>query len=248
MTAAAAVVAGVLGLAIGSFLNVVIHRLPRGESLSKPRSRCPGCGTQIRARDNVPLLSWLALRGRCRDCGEPISPRYPLVEALTAALCVAVVLAQGADRDAWLGLAFVLLLVPIAFIDLDHRIIPNTLTALGAVVAVVLVATLQTHDLVEHLIAGVAAGGFLLVAAIAYPAGMGMGDVKLAGVMGFFLGRAVGPAMLIALVAGALVGIVVIRRHGRKAGVPFGPFLAFGGVAGLFAGDAIADWYLDTFA
>ncbi|MGI8781380.1 MAG: prepilin peptidase, partial [Solirubrobacteraceae bacterium] len=202
----------------------------------------------IRARDNVPLLSWLALRGRCRDCGEPISPRYPLVEALTAALCVAVVLAQGADRDAWLGLAFVLLLVPIAFIDLDHRIIPNTLTALGAVVAVVLVATLQTHDLVEHLIAGVAAGGFLLVAAIAYPAGMGTGDVKPEGVMGFFLGRAVGPAMLIALVAGALVGIVVIRRHGRKAGVPFGPFLAFGGVAGLFAGDAIADWYLDTFA
>ena len=142
------------------------------------------------------MLSWLLLRGRCRHCGEPISARYPLVEALTAALCVAVVLAEGADSDVWLGLAFVLLLIPITFIDLDHRIIPNVLTGLGAVVALVLVAVFQTDDLVEHLIAAVAAGGFLLVAAIAYPAGMGMGDVKLAGVMGLFLGRAVGPAML----------------------------------------------------
>lgn len=248
MTAFAAVLAGVLGLAVGSFLNVVIHRLPRGESLSRPRSRCPGCGAQIAARDNIPVLSWLLLRGRCRHCGEPISARYPLVEALTAALCVAVVLAEGADRDVWLGLAFVLLLVPIAFIDLDHRIIPNKLTALGAVMALALVAIFQPDDLVEHLIAAAAAGGFLLVAAIVYPAGMGMGDVKLAAVMGLFLGRAVGPAMLVALVAGSLVGVVVIRRHGRKAGVPFGPFLALGGVAGLFAGDAIVDWYLDTFA
>jgi leader peptidase (prepilin peptidase)/N-methyltransferase len=248
MTAFAAVVAGVLGLAVGSFLNVVIHRLPRKESLSKPRSRCPGCGTQIAARDNIPVLSWLLLRGRCRHCGEPISARYPLVEALTAALCVAVVLAEGADRDVWLGLAFVLLLIPITFIDLDHRIIPNVLTGLGAVVAVVLVAAFQTDDLVEHLIAAVAAGGFLLVAAIAYPAGMGMGDVKLAFVMGLFLGRAVGPAMFVALIAGSLVGIVVVRRHGRKAGVPFGPFLALGGIVGLFAGDALVDAYLDTFA
>jgi leader peptidase (prepilin peptidase) / N-methyltransferase len=238
----------VLGLAIGSFMNVVIHRLPRGESLSRPRSRCPGCERQIRARDNIPVLSWLLLRGRCRDCGEPISVRYPLVELLTAALCVAVVLAEGADRDVWLGLAFVLLLVPVTFIDLDHRIIPNVLTGLGAVVALALVAVFQTDDLVEHLIAGAAAGGFLLVAAIAYPAGMGMGDVKLAAVMGLFLGRAVAPAMLIALLAGSIVGVVVIARHGRKAGVPFGPFLAFGGIAGLFAGDEIVDWYLDTFA
>lgn len=246
-TGAAAVLAGVLGLAIGSFLNVVIWRLPRGESLSKPRSRCPGCERQIRARDNIPVLSWLLLRGRCRDCGAPISARYPLVEALTAALCVAVVLDIGANDQVWLGLAFVLLLVPITFIDLDHRIIPNQLTALGAVVAIALVAIFQTDDLVEHLIAAVAAGGFLLVAAIAYPAGMGMGDVKLAAVMGLFLGRNVAPAMLAALVLGSLVGIVVIRRHGRKAGVPFGPFLAAGGLVGLFAGDEIVDWYLDTF-
>jgi leader peptidase (prepilin peptidase)/N-methyltransferase len=247
-TAFAAVLAGVLGLAVGSFLNVVIYRLPRGESLSKPRSRCPGCGTQIRSRDNIPVVSWLLLRGRCRDCGEPISARYPLVEALTAALCVGVVLSEGADRDVWLGLAFVLLLVPITFIDLDHQIIPNVLTGLGAIVAVVLVAIFQTDDLVEHLIAGAAAAAFLLVALLAYPAGMGMGDVKLAGMMGLFLGRAVGPAMLVALLAGSLVGIVIVARHGRKTKVPFGPFLALGGVVGLFAGDEIVDWYLDTFA
>ena len=247
-TAAAAVLAAVMGLAVGSFLNVVIHRLPRKESLSKPRSRCPGCGTQIRARDNVPVVSWLLLRGRCRDCGEPISPRYPLVEALTAALCVAVVLSEGADQTVWLGLAFVLLLVPIAFIDLDHQIIPNVLTGLGAVVAVALVAIFQTDDLSEHLIAGAAAGGFLLVAALVYPAGMGMGDVKLAGMMGLFLGRAVAPAMLAAFLIGTVVGLIVASRHGRKTRVPFGPSLAAGGLVGLFAGDALVDWYLDTFA
>ena len=248
MTAAAAILSGWLGLAVGSFFNVVVHRLPRGESLARPRSRCPECDTPIRARDNVPVVSWLLLRGRCRDCGTRISPRYPLVEALTAALCVAVVLVLGPGREAWLGLAFVLLLVPVAFIDLDHRIIPNKLTALGAAVAIALVAVLMPGDLPEHLIAGAAAGGFLLAAAIAHPAGMGMGDVKLAGVMGLFLGRAVGPAMLIALLAGAVVGVVVMARHGRKAGVPFGPFLAVGGIAGLFAGEAVVDWYLSTFA
>ncbi len=248
MTAFAAVLAGVLGLAIGSFLNVVIYRLPRKESLSKPRSRCPGCGAQIAARDNIPVLSWLLLRGRCRHCGEPISARYPLVEALTAALCVAVVLAEGGDSDVWLGLAFVLLLVPITFIDLDHHIIPNVLTGLGAVVALALVAILQPDDLVEHLIAAAAAGGFLLLAAIAKPGGMGMGDVKLAGMMGLFLGRAVGPAIFVALISGSIIGIAVMRRHGRKAGMPFGPFLALGGVVGLFAGDALVDLYLDNVA
>ena len=208
-TGAAAVLAGVLGLAIGAFLNVVIRRFTGG---------------------------------------GPTPGRDPLVAALTAVLCVAVVLDTEADEEVWLGLAFVLLLVPVTFIDLDRRIIPNKLTALGAVVAIALVVLFQTGDLVEHLIAAAAAGGFLLVAAIAYPAGMGMGDVKLAAVMGLFLGRDVAPAMLAALVLGSVAGIVVIRRHGRKAGVPFGPFLAAGGLVGLFAGDALVDWYLDSFA
>jgi leader peptidase (prepilin peptidase)/N-methyltransferase len=230
---------------------VVAYRLPRGESLSRPRSRCPGCLTQIRAYDNVPVLSWLALRGRCRTCRAPISARYPLVEAATGALCALVVLAKGPDEDALLGLALVLLLVPVTLIDLDHRIIPNKLTGPGAVLAVVLVAALDTAALPEHLIAGLAAGGFLLAAALAKPGGMGMGDVKLAAVMGLFLGRAVAPALLVALVAGSLVGVALMARRGvrdaRGTTIPFGPWLALGGVVALFAGDAVVGWYLETF-
>jgi leader peptidase (prepilin peptidase) / N-methyltransferase len=243
--------AAVVGAVFGSFLNVVAYRLPRGESLSRPRSRCPQCQTQIKAYDNVPVLSWLALRGRCRACRAPISARYPLVEAVTGLLCVLVVLDQGMDESALLGLALVLLLVPITLIDLDHRIIPNRLTLLGAVLAPALLAFTAPEAIPEHLIAGVAAGGFFLLAAVAHPHGMGMGDVKLAAVLGLFLGRSVGPALLVALVAGTLVGAAVIARkgarEGRKTAVPFGPFLAFGAVVALFAGDAMVDWYLTTF-
>jgi len=246
-----AVFAGMLGLAIGSFLNVVAYRLPRGESLSRPGSRCPSCGTPVRPYDNVPVLSWLALRGRCRSCRSGISIRYPLIEALTGALCVAVALAGGGELDTLLGLAFVLLLVPIAFIDLDHRIIPNKLTAPGAVLAVALVAVLNPADLPEHLLAGVLAGGFLLAAAVAKPGGMGMGDVKLAAVMGLFLGAAVAPALFVALIAGSVVGMALMAHRGvrdaRGTTIPFGPWLAVGGVAGLFAGDAVVGWYLHTF-
>ena len=188
----AAVLAGVFGLLLGSFLNVVAYRLPRGESLAFPGSHCPSCETPIRPYDNVPVLSWLWLRGRCRACHDSISARYPVVEASTALLLVDVVLAKGADRDAWLGLAFVLLLVPVTLIDLDHRIIPNKLMLLGTVVSVAILLLTDPDSITEHLIAASAAGGFLLVAALAYPAGMGMGDVKLAFVMGLFLGRSVG--------------------------------------------------------
>jgi leader peptidase (prepilin peptidase)/N-methyltransferase len=244
--------AAVVGAILGSFLNVVAYRLPRGESLSRPRSRCPQCQTPIKPYDNVPVLSWLALRGRCRSCSAPISARYPLVEAMTGLLCAGVVLAKGPDEDALLGLALVLLLVPITLIDLDHRIIPNKLTLLGAVVAPLLVALTAPDALLEHLIAAAAAGGFFLLAALAYPRGMGMGDVKLAAVLGLFLGKAVGPAVFVALVAGTLVGGAVISRkgaqEGRKTAVPFGPFLALGAVVALFAGDAMVDWYLATFA
>jgi leader peptidase (prepilin peptidase)/N-methyltransferase len=246
-----AVLASILGAVVGSFLNVVAHRVPRGESVSKPRSRCPSCGTQIRALDNIPVLSWLLLRGRCRGCSAPISARYPLVEAGTAALCALVVLVLGATADAVIGIVLVLLLVPVTLIDLDTRRIPNVLTAIGAVAAVALVATLRTGELQEHLIAGAAAGMFLLIAVLAYPSGMGMGDVKLAAVLGLFLGRDVAPAMLVALLTGTLVGGVIMARlgveKGRKTAVPFGPFLAFGGVVGLLAGDAVVDWYLTTF-
>jgi leader peptidase (prepilin peptidase)/N-methyltransferase len=244
--------AAVLGAVFGSFLNVVAYRLPRGESLSRPRSRCPGCQAPIRPYDNVPVLSWLLLRGRCRSCGIRISARYPLVEAGTALLCALVVIAKGADEDALLGLALVLLLVPVTLIDLDHRIIPNKLMLVGAVVAPGLVLLTAPDELFEHLIAAAAAGGFFLLAALAYPRGMGMGDVKLAAVLGLFLGRSVGPAVFIALVSGTLVGAVVIARkgarEGRKTAVPFGPVLAFGAVCALFAGEALVDAYLSTFA
>jgi leader peptidase (prepilin peptidase)/N-methyltransferase len=248
----AAAVAGAFGLILGSFLNVVAYRLPRGESLVWPGSRCPSCETPIRSFDNVPVLSWLVLRGRCRSCKASISARYPVVEAATAVLLVAVVLAKGADKDAWLGLAFVLVLVPVILIDLDHRIIPNKLMLVGTVVSIAIVLLTQPDSLTEHLIAAGGAAGFLLIAALAYPAGMGMGDVKLAGVMGLFLGRSVGPAMFFALVAGSVVGALIIARkgakEGRKTAIPFGPYLAFGGLVGLFAGGAIVDWYLATFA
>ena len=247
----AAALAGAFGLIIGSFLNVVVYRLPRGESVVFPGSHCPSCDTPIKAYDNVPVLSWLILRGRCRSCHSSISARYPLVEAITAGLLVAVVLTQGEGADLWLGLAFVILLVPVTLIDLDHRIIPNTLMLIGTVVSVVILLLTDPGALTEHLIAGTAAGGFLLIAALAYPGGMGMGDVKLAFVMGLFLGRNVAPALLAGFLLGSIVGGLIMARKGvaagRKTKVPFGPFLAVGGLIGLFFGDAIVEWYLDSF-
>jgi leader peptidase (prepilin peptidase)/N-methyltransferase len=231
---------------------VVAYRLPRGESLARPASRCPGCDTPIKPYDNVPVLSWLALRGRCRSCKTAIAWRYPLVELATALLLALTVVVLGASENVWLGLAFVLLLVPVTVIDIDFRIIPNKLMILGTVVALAILALTRPGDIPEHLIAAVAAGGFLLVAAIAYPGGMGMGDVKLAFVMGLFLGRDVGVAMLAGLLAGSLIGAAVMARkgvkQGRKTAIPFGPFLALGGLVGLLAGDPIVDWYLRTFA
>src|SRR3954454_21280800 len=244
--------AAVIGAIFGSFFNVVAYRLPRGESLSRPRSRCPGCATPIKPYDNVPILSWLALRGKCRACGSRISPRYPLVEGATALLCGLVVLVKGLDKDAVLPLVLVLLMVPVTLIDLDHRIIPNKLMILGAVLAPALVMLVDPDAIVEHLIGGAAAGSFFLLAVLAYPRGMGVGDIKLAGVLGLFLGRAVGPAVFIALVSGTLVGALIMARkgvaEGRKTAVPFGPFLALGGVVALFVGDAMIDWYLGTFS
>ncbi len=243
--------AGVLGAIVGSFLNVVTYRLPRHESLVSPASHCPNCGTPVKPYDNIPILSWLLLRGRCRSCDEPISPRYPLVEALTAALCVGAVLVHQTAAGIALSLALILIVVPAALIDLEHRIIPNRLTMLGAIVAIALGTALDPAGEPERLIAGIAAGGFLLLAALAYPGGMGMGDVKLAGVMGLFLGRAVAPAILIALLAGVLFGALVIARKGARAGrktaVPFGPFLALGAIVAIYAGQPMIDLYTNHF-
>jgi leader peptidase (prepilin peptidase)/N-methyltransferase len=243
--------AGVLGAIVGSFLNVVSYRLPRHESLISPASHCPKCETTVKPYDNIPILSWLLLRGHCRSCAAPISPRYPLVEALTAALCVGAVLAHSSASAIALSITLILLVVPAALIDLEHRIIPNALTAFGAVLAVAIGLALDPSGEPERLIAGACAGGMLLLAALAYPGGMGMGDVKLAGVMGLLLGRAVAPAILVALLAGVLVGVFVIAQkgtqQGRKTAVPFGPFLALGALVAVFAGEPLLDLYVNHF-
>ena len=244
--------AGLLGAIAGSFLNVVAYRLPRRQSLISPGSRCPQCLTPVKPYDNVPVVSFILLRGRCRSCSAPIPLRYPIVEALTAALCVGAVIAHHSAASIALSVTLILLLVPAAAIDIEHRIIPNRLTALGAVLALAIGLLLDPSGEPERLIAGAAAGGFLLIAALAYPGGMGMGDVKLAGVMGLFLGRAVAPAIAIALVAGTVVGIAVIARkgarEGRKTAVPFGPFLALGALVAVFVGQDIVSAYLNHLA
>lgn len=247
----AATFAGVLGTIVGSFLNVVAYRLPRHESLITPASHCPSCGTPVKPYDNIPVLSWLLLRGHCRSCGESISVRYPVVEGLTGVLCIGAVLVHHSAVQIALGICLILLVVPAALIDLEHRIIPNAITGLGAALALAIGLALDPSGELTRVIASLAAGGFLLAAALAYPGGMGMGDVKLAGMMGLFLGAAVAPAILIALLAGTLLGALIIARKGARAGrktaVPFGPFLALGALAGVFVGQPIVNLYVNHF-
>ena len=239
------------GLAIGSFLNVVAHRLPRGESLISPPSHCPKCDTPIRWYDNLPILGWLLLRGRCRSCGESISWRYPAVELATGLLFGLVAATQDETIRIVLGLLLVTTLVPVTLIDLDTRRIPNAITLPSAIAALAAGLALDIDVVPEQLIAGAAAFAFFFIAASLYPRGMGMGDVKLAGVLGLYLGRAVAPAIFIALITGVVVGVVIIARvgqaAGRKTAVPFGPFLALGGMVAFFVGDDLVDAYVDRF-
>jgi leader peptidase (prepilin peptidase) / N-methyltransferase len=241
--------AGISGAVIGSFLNVVVYRLPIGQSLVKPRSHCPSCQTPVAPRDNVPLLSWLFLKGRCRHCGETISARYPAVELLTALCFVAVVLARGIHPELIALIPFTAALIAISFIDLQHKIVPNRIVGPAAIYGVVTAVAFRTHVVPELLIAGVGAFTFFLVAALINPRGMGMGDVKLAGVMGLYLGRLVIPALLIAFLVGSVVGVAIVMRHGvrsRKVGVPFAPFMALGGLVAMLAGQQLIDFYLDN--
>ncbi len=250
--AAAAAIAFLGGVLAGSFTTVVAHRVPRGESIVGPRSRCPACGSQIAAYDNVPVLSWLLLRGRARCCGAAISPRYPLAELALGALYAAVMLILWDDAgEIALGLVFVTMLTAITLTDLERRVIPNRILLVAAILAVAIAGVADPVSLPERAIAAATAGGLLFLTALAYPRGMGLGDVKLAAVMGLFLGRNVAPAILIALLAGSIVGLAMIARHGasaRKRAIPFGPFLALGGAVGLLVGDELVDWYLETFA
>ncbi len=240
-----------LGLVTGSFLSVVAHRVPLGESIVAPRSRCPSCGVQIAAYDNVPLFSFLALRGRCRHCEARVPLTYPLLEAGLAAVFVGLLLAfEGDGIEIALGAALAATLATITLTDLEHRRIPNVILIVSALIGVALLVLGDRDALADHLIAAGAAFAALFLVALAYPRGMGMGDVKLAGVMGLYLGKAVAPALLIGFAVGALYGLALIARHGaeaRKQAVPFGPFLALGGIVALFVGDEIVDWYVDSF-
>jgi leader peptidase (prepilin peptidase)/N-methyltransferase len=248
------VLSAVVGLLIGSFLNVVIYRVPRGESVVSPRSRCPGCGTEITARDNVPVLSWLVLRGKCRTCGTGISARYPLVELLTGALFVAVTLWVGPTWELPAYLYLAAIGVALSAIDLDTKRLPNAIVLPSYVVALVLfllpaILEGQWDDYLRAVLAGLALFAFYFLLAFIYPAGMGFGDVKLAGVLGIYLGwvswALVALGTFAAFLLGAVVGIAVIvgGKGGRKTKVPFGPFMVIGTFLALFFGRAVVDWY-----
>jgi leader peptidase (prepilin peptidase) / N-methyltransferase len=233
------------GLAFGSFLNVVAARIPLRRSLVSPGSACMSCATPLAWYDNVPLLSFALLRGRCRHCQATIPWRYPLVEAATGLLVAACVLRFGLTWDAAVGALFCAALVAISATDLERRIIPNRVVVPAA--AVVLAANTLLHPSAEWAAAGFGATLFLFIAAFAYPAGMGMGDVKLALLLGVAVGRSVPVAMMVGMISALVPSIVLFARHGaaaRKMKIPFGPFLALGGVVGLFAGQALLDAYL----
>ena len=233
------------GLALGSFLNVVAARVPLKRSLVSPGSACMACGHEIAWYDNVPLLSYALLRGRCRSCAVHIPLRYPAVELVTALLLAGSVWRFGLGGSAAVASFFCLALVAVSATDLEHRIIPNRIVVPAGVI--VLAANTALHPGPQWAIGAFGASGFLLVAALAYPGGMGMGDVKLAFLMGAALGKTVPVALFVGMLAAMIPGIVLLVRHGRaarKMGVPFGPFLALGSVVALFAGTWLLHGYL----
>ncbi len=235
-------------LALGSFLNVVAARVPLRRSVVRPASACMSCGTRIAWYDNLPLVSWLLLRGRCRSCSAPISPLYPAVELATAGLVAGCFLVFGLSGKAFVGAFFCVVLVVLSAIDLRHRIVPNRLVLPAA--AVVLVAQTALEPSPEWALGAAGGSGFLLLAALVYPAGMGMGDVKLALLLGAMLGRLVAVGLMLGMLAALVPGIVLLARHGsaaRKMGIPFAPFLALGSVIALFAGEPLLHAYLSTF-
>jgi leader peptidase (prepilin peptidase) / N-methyltransferase len=236
------------GLAVGSFLNVLAARVPLRRSILRPGSACLACEQPIAWYDNVPVLSYALLRGRCRTCAARIPLRYPAVELATALLAAGCVLAFGLTLAALVAAFFCAVLVTVSATDLEHRIIPNRVVLPAAVVVLAAQTLLQPSP--EWVLAALGAAGFLLLAALAYPAGMGMGDVKLALLMGAMLGRSVPVALMAGMLLALVPSIVLLARHGsaaRKMGIPFGPFLALGSLVALFAGDAVLDSYLSLF-
>jgi leader peptidase (prepilin peptidase)/N-methyltransferase len=254
MTALALSIAAVLGLAVGSFLNVVIHRVPRGESLISPGSHCPACAAPVRHRHNVPVLGWLALRGRCANCAASISARYPLVEAITAALFVALTLRFGVSPELPAYLYLAAITVALAAIDLDVYRLPNSIVLPSYAVAVALLIPVGAGSgdwspVLRSLLAMAALWLFFFAIRWAYPKGMGFGDVKLAGLLGLYLGWLGWSSVLVGTFAAFLlgsvvaVGLVALRGAGRKSAIPFGPALLAGAFLAVFLAAPIAHWY-----
>jgi leader peptidase (prepilin peptidase)/N-methyltransferase len=255
----APLVLGLAGLLIGSFLTVVVHRVPEGRSVVAPRSACPGCERPVRARDNVPVLSWLVLRGRCRDCGSRVSARYPLVEAATAVVFAGVGAWQGWSWSLLPLLYLAAISIALTLIDVDVRRLPDAIVLPSYPVLLLLlvpdaVAAQEWWPLVRAVIGGVALFLFYDVLALLYPrgGGMGGGDVKLAGVLGIALAYAGWGPLIVGGFAGFLLGglysgvLIAAGRAGLKSSIPFGPFMLAGAWVGLLAGDPVASWYLGT--
>ena len=241
------VVSGLLGLIAGSFLNVVIHRVPLRQSVVWPASRCPACGASIEPRDNVPLLSYVLLRGRCRNCKARISARYPLVEALTGALFAGATYEFGLGLDLLSALALILALIALAGTDLEHRLLPNAIVGPAALVGFALSVLDSPERWWLYLVSALAVAGGLFALALAYPGGMGMGDVKMGGMLGAFLGPYAALAVFLGALCGAITGglLMAAGKMQRRQALPFGLFMALGGIVTLFVGPELWGLYRD---
>ncbi len=241
------VMATLLGLVVGSFLNVVIHRVPLRRSVAWPASHCPHCGVAIRPRDNVPLLSYLLLRGRCRNCGGRISARYPAVEGITGLLFGSVAYEFGMGLALLPALVLICALIALASIDLEHRLLPNAIVGPAALAGLVLSIVADPAGWWTYPVCALAVAGALFALALSYPGGMGMGDVKMGGMLGAFLGPYAALAVFVGAVLGAITGglLMAAGKAQRRSALPFGFFMALGGLVSLFAGPELWEAYLN---
>jgi leader peptidase (prepilin peptidase)/N-methyltransferase len=250
-----AVFAALFGLVLGSFINVVIHRLPLGESIVSPRSRCPGCKNLVAAYDNVPVLSYIALRGRCRHCGAPISLRYPAIELAVGAAAVATFVRHGASLELVVELAFVVAMIALIFIDYDHQILPDSITLSGLVLGLVLAWPRDAISVIDAVKGAALGGGLLFAVSEVYlrvknVEGMGFGDVKMMAMVGAFVGwKGVLLTLFLGSFVGSVVGVIVIAMSGgdMKTKLPFGTFLGMGAIATIYAGPPVITWYSGLF-
>ncbi len=248
-----------IGLVIGSFLNVLIYRIPMKKSIVWPSSACPKCGEPIKKYDNIPVISYLILRGKCRSCGDPISFRYPLTELLSGGLVVISFLYFGITLQAVLSSFFLLVLLTVAMIDVKHKIIPNVIILPSIVISAVVAVAVEVFgfgglplvgraSIIEVVIGFLLGGGLLLIIALLWSGGMGGGDIKLAGFMGIFLGRYVLLGLFAGFLFGSVAGLIAMAvfHKNRRDLIPFGPFLSLGAIVALFVGPAILNWYLSA--